>query len=140
MTSTPPPPHLDPEDDPRTRRVELIISSVLRIGVWTSLLLIAAGTVLFLLHDSRINGKNLATYTAGMQPIGRTLQWFLHDLASFQGTSLILIGLFLLIATPVLRVTISIFAFARQRDWLFVTLTAAVLVLLLISFFLKNGT
>jgi uncharacterized membrane protein len=39
----------------------------------------------------------------------------------------ILIGLLILIATPVARVALSLVAFIAERDWIFVWITAAVL-------------
>jgi uncharacterized membrane protein len=48
-------------------------------------------------------------------------------------------GLLLLIATPVLRVAVSILAFVYQRDRAFVAITSIVLALLLTSFVLGRG-
>ena len=45
-------------------------------------------------------------------------------------------GLLLLIATPVTRVAVSIFAFVYEKDRVFVIITIIVLSLLLLSFFL----
>jgi uncharacterized membrane protein len=39
----------------------------------------------------------------------------------------------------VARVAISIFAFARERDWLYVGITTLVLLILLASFLLGRG-
>jgi len=43
-------------------------------------------------------------------------------------------GLLVLIATPVLRVALSVVGFALQRDWVYVGLTVLVLLVLLGSF------
>jgi uncharacterized membrane protein len=40
-------------------------------------------------------------------------------------------GLIVLMATPVARVVVSVGEYAAERDWVFLTLTAAVLVILL---------
>jgi uncharacterized membrane protein len=42
-------------------------------------------------------------------------------------------GLIVLMATPVLRVALSIAEYSRERDWLFVAAAAAVLAILLAS-------
>lgn len=42
-------------------------------------------------------------------------------------TGLMTTGLVMLMATPVARVTMSVFEYGRQRDWTFFTLTAIVL-------------
>jgi uncharacterized membrane protein len=46
------------------------------------------------------------------------------------------LGLLLLIATPVMRVAVSVLIFVHQRDWTFVVITSVVLVLLVLSFVL----
>jgi uncharacterized membrane protein len=57
-------------------------------------------------------------------------------LRSLEGRSFVVLGLLLLIATPVMRVAVSIIAFAVQKDAIFVVLTTMVLLLLVLSFFL----
>jgi uncharacterized membrane protein len=52
-----------------------------------------------------------------------------------RGRALIGLGLLLLIATPVLRVAFSIFAFARQRDVVYVILPMIVLAVLIYGLF-----
>ena len=54
------------------------------------------------------------------------------------GAGLIQLGVLLLIATPVARVAFSVYAFARQRDVLYVVVTVIVLALLLFSLFGSN--
>ena len=53
-----------------------------------------------------------------------------------RGAAIIMAGLLMLIATPVLRVGVSIFAFLLQEDWVFTIVTAVVFGLLILSFFL----
>jgi uncharacterized membrane protein len=50
------------------------------------------------------------------------------------GPALVMLGLLLLIATPVLRVTVSVIGFARERDRRFVLITLVVLAVLIGSF------
>ena len=52
---------------------------------------------------------------------------------AFHRRGLIQIGLLALIATPIARVTFSVFAFLYQRDWEYVAFTLIVLGLLLYS-------
>ena len=49
----------------------------------------------------------------------------------------VLAGLLLLVATPVARVLFSVFAFAAQRDWMYVACTLVVLAILVGS--IVNG-
>jgi uncharacterized membrane protein len=53
--------------------------------------------------------------------------------------ALVALGLLVLLATPFLRVAVSIVAFALERDWRYVGITALVLAILLASFFLGKG-
>jgi len=46
------------------------------------------------------------------------------------------LGLLVLVATPVVRVAVSVVGFARERDALYVAITLAVLAILLASLFL----
>jgi len=48
--------------------------------------------------------------------------------------ALILPGLLLLIATPILRVIVSVVAFTLEKEWAFVGITTVVLLLLFLSF------
>lgn len=60
----------------------------------------------------------------------RTIKGIISDVTRFGGRGLIQFGLLLLIATPIARVAFSVIGFARQRDWLYVLITLAVLFLL----------
>jgi uncharacterized membrane protein len=53
--------------------------------------------------------------------------------AAPRGRALMDTGLIVLMATPVLRVVLSIAEYARERDWLFAAAAAAVLAILLAS-------
>jgi uncharacterized membrane protein len=61
------------------------------------------------------------------------LVWRPHAAAVIQ------LGLLLLVATPVARVIFSVFAFAWERDWLYVLLTLIVLAVLLYSLFAAHA-
>jgi uncharacterized membrane protein len=54
------------------------------------------------------------------------------------GRGWIQLGLLLLIATPVARVAFSVYAFARQRDFLYVGVTLIVLTVLLFGLFSQS--
>ena len=126
------------EQDPRVRRVELLISGLLRTGVAVSLALIIFGTVLTFLHhpsylDSATELQRLASPRAALP---HTLNAVQGGLLAGRGQAFVSLGLLLLIATPILRVAVSILAFLYQRDRVFVLITTTVLILLLLSFVL----
>jgi len=58
---------------------------------------------------------------------------------SLRGRGIIQLGLLFLIATPVARVAFAVFAFAMERDWLYVSISATVLVVLLFSLLARHG-
>jgi uncharacterized membrane protein len=63
--------------------------------------------------------------------IGLTL--WMSQAAPSVANALLNIGLITLMATPVLRVVVSLVEYARMRDWFFVATTLAVLVVLFVS-------
>lgn len=83
-------------------RLERILGRVLAAGALTSTTLLAAGLMLSLAAPSSPLSARLTA-----------------------------IGLVVLIATPFARVVASVVEYARQRDWVFVLLTATVLAILL---------
>lgn len=121
--------------DARVRRVELTISNLLRGGVLVSLVLIAVGTIItFAQHPRYIAEK--AELQRLITP-GANFPHAFGDLAvelrQLKGEAIVTLGLLVLIATPVVRVAVSIFAFIYQGDRVFTLITAAVLGLLLLS-------
>lgn len=89
-------------DDVASGRLERLLATVLRLGALTSTALLAAGLALQL---AGIDATLSATLTRA--------------------------GLIVLMATPVARVVVSVGDYALQRDWLFLALTASVLLILL---------
>jgi uncharacterized membrane protein len=59
-----------------------------------------------------------------------------RGLQALQGDAIVTLGLLLLIATPVVRVGISILAFVYERDRVYTFITLTVFCLLILSFFL----
>jgi uncharacterized membrane protein len=63
----------------------------------------------------------------------------LRAAVSLRGRGIIQLGLLFLIATPVARVAFAAFAFAMERDWLYVGISTIVLVVLLYSLLARHG-
>jgi uncharacterized membrane protein len=122
-------------------RTELIISTLLRIGVWSSLALVVLGTIFTFVHhpDYLTSRTALRTIIGDPANFPHTLGDMLRGIAQLRGQSIIILGLVLLIATPVLRVAVSIVAFAIQKDRIYVLITSIVLALLLTSFLLGKA-
>jgi uncharacterized membrane protein len=64
-----------------------------------------------------------------------SLDGIFHGAVGGQALAVIQLGILVLIATPVARVLFSMLGFALERDWMYVGVTAIVLVLLLYSLF-----
>jgi uncharacterized membrane protein len=129
---------VDEDADERVRRVELLISNLLRAGVLGSLALIVTGTVLTFVHHPEYftSPADLSRLVQPGAAFPHTLRDVIEGIRWLRGQAIVTAGLLLLILTPVVRVAVSIFAFIYQVDRVFTVITAVVLFLLLLSFFL----
>ena len=111
--------------------MESIIAVILQGGVTLSAGIVLTGGCLFLLR----HGSALPDYRVfrGEPSDLRNLPGVVAEVAAWRGRGIIQLGLLILIATPVLRVVFSVFAFLEQRDRLYAMVTLIVLALLLIS-------
>lgn len=128
----------EPEMEERVRKVELLISNLLRLGVILSLTLVVIGTVVsFAQHPEFISDRSFFDRSgAPRSPILHSLSEVGAGLMALRGEAIVTLGILLLIATPVIRVGVSIFAFIYQCDRLYTLITATVFCLLLLSFVL----
>jgi uncharacterized membrane protein len=112
---------------------DIILAYVLRVGVLISAVAVACGGVVFLVR----HGLERPSYHVFRGEPGalKSIRGIVNESIHFRGRGLVQLGLLLLIATPIARVVLSIFGFIRQRDWLYVFITVAVLVLLAYSLF-----
>jgi uncharacterized membrane protein len=131
-------PNQIPAQSTHLSRAEAWISITLRTGVLVSLALIVLGTlVTFTHHPQYIASKtDLARLTTPGAAFPHTLAEVAAGLAAFRGQAIVVLGLVVLIATPVLRVAISILVFLEDRDLPFVCITTTVLLILIASFLL----
>lgn len=127
----------------KVRKAELWISSVLRIGVITALVVVTIGVIVAFVSKPSVylhtNAANRFDLTRG-SGYPHSLSGVFGGLAHFQGDAIIVLGLMILLATPILRVLVSAIIFSIQRDRYFVPITVFVLIMLLTSFILgKSG-
>jgi uncharacterized membrane protein len=125
----------------RVRQVELLISVLLRVGVSVSLAVVVLGTVFTFVHHREYLKDRTAMpeVTGEAAKFPHTVGQVLSGVRDLQGRSIVMLGLLLLIATPVMRVAVSIFAFVYEHDRTYVVITAVVLALLLLSFVLGKA-
>ncbi|MBI4198849.1 MAG: DUF1634 domain-containing protein [Chloroflexi bacterium] len=128
--------------------MELAISYALRAGVLLSAAVILAGILWFALTRdtgyARVLPHHLPDLLAFHQAHGpgffpTSLKAVLTGAAAGKPYAIIGLGMLLLIATPVVRVALSVVFFLAQRDWLYTGITLFVLAVLLLSFFTGVG-
>ncbi|MBC1500378.1 DUF1634 domain-containing protein [Listeria weihenstephanensis] len=114
-----------PTKDEEMHQVELVVSSLLRIGVMLSAAIILIGMLLLMFTGT--SGYPGTTYPT-------TLTAIFTGIGELKPYAIIMFGLFCLILTPVLRVVVSLVTFLKEKDYLYVGITAIVLIILAISF------
>ncbi len=107
--------------------IEIIIGKSLKIGVLLSAGIIAAGLILFLVTG---NG-GYANNSFPVNPVE-----IVQGAAALKPYAVILLGLLILILTPVFRVGVSLIVFFKEKDYIYVKITAIVLGILIVSFLL----
>jgi uncharacterized membrane protein len=133
----------------RSYQLESLIGSVLRIGVIVSSATIALGLLLLLVtgrtgytpiqHGAALPSLIVASDGSGGQ-FPTDLADTLSGVAEGRPFAIISLGLLLLIATPMVRVAVTVVAFALRRDLVYLAFTAFVLTMLLVGFCLGKAT
>jgi uncharacterized membrane protein len=118
------------------QRVEVIIGNLLRAGVVAAAVVVLAGAAVYLARHGSA-APHYAVFQGEPTDL-RTPSGILSAAITLQGRGIIQLGLLILLATPVARVAFSIFAFAMERDFLYVVVTLIVLTVLVFS--LAGGT
>lgn len=116
---------------PSDRKLEGQLSSLLRAGVMLAASVVFIGGAIFL-AKYHAETPNYGMFH-GEPAQYRTFGGIWHTAVRLEGRGFIQFGLLLLIATPVARVVVSVFDFARERDWLYVGVTLFVLSVLIYS-------
>jgi uncharacterized membrane protein len=113
------------------KRAEEFIGNLLRAGVILAAAVVFFGGILYLVR----HGSAPPHYRAftGEPSELRHIPGILRDAVAFRASAIIQLGLLILIATPVARVAFSVWAFAQERDWMYVVFTLIVLSLLVYS-------
>ena len=109
-------------------RVESLMGRLLQVGVVASAALALAGGLLYL---HRHGGEAASfRYFRGEPADFRHVRGIAREALALRSRGIIALGLLVLIATPIARVIFSLVAFLRQRDWVYVGITAIVLAVL----------
>ncbi len=125
----------------RAETHEHAICVLLRCGIYASLALIGLGVLLMLVRGDTGYGpipEPEALMIPGLNTWPHTLGAVLSGALTARPYALVLTGLLILVATPVLQVVISTVAFLKQRDYAFAVIALFVLGILLLSFVLSS--
>jgi uncharacterized membrane protein len=118
--------------------LEYIIGNTLRIGVVVSIIVILIGLALLLLVPgaSRYSLSVIASPTSSLNSSVIGFGSMQNGLESLDGVYYIMLGLAILIATPVARVLLSVFWFFQKRNSVYTVITAIVLINMLVAIFI----
>jgi uncharacterized membrane protein len=123
---------------PGAGAVERLLSGLLRTGVVASLSVVVFGTIVtFVHHPGYLKlPPALKGFTQAGAPCPSTFREVAVGIGQFRGQAIVAAGLLLLIATPVLRVAVSMVAFACRKDRIFLAITLTVLLMMVLPFVL----
>jgi len=112
--------------------LERVIGNLLRYGVLASSLVVLAGGIVYLVR----HGAQLPQYHEfkGEPDKMRKPVLIWEAVWRGEGRPLIILGLLILIATPIARIIFSIAGYLLEKDWLYAVLTVIVLLVILWNF------
>ena len=117
--------------------MQILISRTLRWGVTiASVLAFIGGIFYFLQHGAEpldASKYGSFSYADTQNPATTPLTGILQGAWAGNSESLIQLGVIALLLTPIMRVVLSLFDFMKQRDWLYVGITAFVLAVIVFN-------
>jgi uncharacterized membrane protein len=121
----------EPGGNAEDRRLDLAISNILRSGVIISSVVAVFGGIRYLIDHSsdRPHYQDFHAQPASLNTVDGVVKAITHG----NGEAIMQAGVILLLFTPILRVAFSIFAFLKQRDWVYVGVSLIVLSVLIYS-------
>ena len=112
--------------------IEKVIGYLLRYGVLTASIVVLAGGIVYLYR----HGHQLPEYSqfSGEPDKYRKPGLMWQAMLRGEGRPLIMLGLLILIATPIARIAVSILGYLLEKDYLYTVLTVIVLLVILWNF------
>jgi uncharacterized membrane protein len=138
--------HLTPEEkeemEEKVRKIEIAISYVLRIGVTVSVAILAVGLGLMFAHHgvyASITGSfSYHALTGPHSPFPHNFGPVFRGVARGEGRAVVVLGVLVLILTPILRVATGVISFIYEKDPPMTIVTSFVLFVLILSFVLAE--
>ena len=123
------------------RWIDTAIAAVLRGGVLLSIATIVIGiTITFVHHPNYFSSRPaLGQLTSPGSHFPNSISEVASGIRDGRGQAVMMLGLLILIATPVMRVALSVIIFIIEKDRLFAAITAAVFLILMFAFAVGRG-
>ncbi len=115
----------------KDRDIQVILGTLLRIGVIVSMAVVLIGGVLFLISESGTT-VNYKVFTPEIAALSKPIQ-IIKMVPSLNGKIIIQFGILLLIFTPISRIVFSIITFLLEKDYMYVLIGFIVLCIIMIS-------
>ena len=115
------------------KRIETVVGVMLRTGVMLAAVVVLAGGMLYMFqnHGPRPDYRQFHGEPHRLMDFGSIM----HGVAAGDARSIIMLGLLVLVATPVARVVMCVAGFLLERDKLYVAVSTIVLAILVYSLF-----
>lgn len=111
------------------QKIEVIIGVLLRVGVSLAATLVFIAGVVYLVQNHAVHVA-YHDFHGGLPGL-TSIEGVVRSAAGLDPLGLMQLGLLILIATPVARVLFAAFAFALERDWVYVVVSLIVFAVLL---------
>lgn len=132
--------HLFTAEHWQRKDVDAYVGKLLRYGVILSSVVTIIGGIIYLFqHHGAVPDYSPTPFGvefSGAAEYLRHISGILDGVIALDGASIIQLGVIILIATPILRVTFSVFAFLIEKDYLYVFITLVVLGIIIANMFL----
>ncbi len=109
-----------------------LIGNTLRIGVFAACIIALIGGIYYLLTTSGQLVPDYKTFHEGGANY-TTFEGIIRGAFSMSATEWMQLGVVVLMLTPIMRVVLSLVDFSIQRDWLYVGITAIVLIVIIVN-------
>jgi len=113
------------------KEMELSIAEMLRFGVSFSAILVLVGGILYLRHPW-LTAPSYGHFVAKSEPLN-AVSSVLRGAIHLDAKSVVTLGILVLIATPIVRVTFCVVGFVRQKSELYLLISTSVFAVLIYS-------
>lgn len=118
------------------KRIETWVGIMLRTGVLLAAAIVLIGGTMYMARNHATRPDYSQFHGQSVQLM--TVHGIVHGVGSGDPLSIIMLGLLVLIATPVARVGMCVVGFLFERDRMYVVVSSVVLLILLYSLFLHK--